>query len=191
MSAIYTGAPNASYSNAPQIGALWTPYFSPPDFLPYQFNAGVTYSQVAGYPLANRANYYPIVFHSDVNIDTFFIVNGNTTSGNICFAIADSAGTRKLTTGSTAMTGSANAIQNYSVTATHFTAGLYFLCLSIDNTTATPARFTTTFNTPIMITEFAYQEASAFPVPSTISFATANATGQIYFIGCKSTLLPG
>ena len=128
----------------------------------------------ATWPTSNLAIFVPFILTRPYIVTNLFCINGATASGNIDIGIYSEDGTRLVSKGSTAQAGT-NTTQNLSVTSTELGAGLFYLALACNNTTATFNRYSTAANT-----HGAYgtaQMASAFALPATATFAT---TGQSY-----------
>lgn len=95
-------------------------------------------SQAAGaiaWPLANLAILVPFTLPVDRTAYGFSWFNG-TPSGNLDFGIYNEDGTKVVTLGSTAASGS-NAQQTGTITPTALVAGSYFFAFACDNTTQT------------------------------------------------------
>lgn len=134
---------------------------------------------VGTWPTANLAFYIPISVHSTLTVVKMFIENGGTASGNVDLGIYDAGGTRLVSTGSTAQSGT-SAIQEFDITDTTLTPGLYYLAMAIDNTTATLQRWSVT--TALAKAIGVCTQASAFALPSSATFATPS-SGNLPFIG--------
>jgi hypothetical protein len=120
------------------------------------------------YPAANLAIYVPFYLQAPMLVKTVYWANGAAVSGNIDVGVYD-AGKRKIySTGSIAQAG-VNSIQK--VTPTPFTlgTGLFFLAISMDNTTGVLLRITMT-SLAFYQTLGVYQQ-SVFPLPATATFS--------------------
>lgn len=123
----------------------------------------------AGWPLANRAIYVPIVVPEAFTIARFFSVNASVT-GNDDVGLYSSAGVKQLSTGSSART---NACNYYDVADTAFAAGAYYLALAHDNT---GQHYAVTQSLDVTRLEGVLMEAAAFPLPvnmTPVTIATA------------------
>ena len=133
---------------------------------------------------ANVAIYVPFSISSPRLIRKLFWQNGTAVSGNVDCGIYDSAGTKIVSTGSTAQSGT-SAIQSVDITDTMLGPGQYFLALAMDNTTATTIR--ASINSVRVKMYGIFQQATAFPLPATATFAT-NTGGYLPFFGATTIL---
>jgi len=135
----------------------WAGYVRPPD------SAG---PGSGAWPTANKAFYQPIYIPESCTM-THFVYYGDGASGNVCMALYNSAGVRLVTTGSVAHVGGTSAhviAANYSLDT-----GAYFIGCAMDNAAGSMFRY----NASIQILRLAgcFQETSAFPLPTTATFA--------------------
>ena len=107
-----------------------------------------------------------------------FTLNGATAGNNVDVGIYTGDGTRLISMGSTAQSGT-NAIQTYNITDTALGAGLYRLGIAMDGTTGTLFRQNSNalFENPAGI----QQQASAFALPATLTGAAAASSYQPVF----------
>jgi hypothetical protein len=122
------------------------------------------------YPAANLAIYVPFYLTVPIIFKTAGWHNGSVVSGNIDVAIYGAKGTRIVSTGSTAQSGTTTSQQVTLASPIQLGAGLYFLAIAVDNTT-----------TQLFAMGFGglgfcqgsgmFQQASAFPLPATATFA--------------------
>jgi hypothetical protein len=126
----------------------------------------------AAWPTANLAFYYGVVVLRPLTIYQIGTSNGATASGNVDVGIYDFAGNRLVSSGSTAQSGTSVG-QVFDITDTVLTPGNYFLAMAVDNITATFFRVSP--STEQLRCNGVYQQASAFPLPSTATFATPTA----------------
>lgn len=119
----------------------------------------------AGWPLANRAIYVPIVVPDTFTVARFFSVNGSAT-GNDDVGLYNSAGVKQLSTGSSARTSACNY---YDVADTSFVAGFYYLALAHDNT---GQHLAVAQSLDVTRLEGVLMEAAAFPLPATMTPVT-------------------
>lgn len=122
------------------------------------------------FPVANTAYFIPFVVSKPITVVKMFLCNGAAVSGNVDLGIYDSAGTKIISIGSTAQSGT-SARQEFDITDTQIGPGQFYMALAIDNTTAA------TKNGPLsnVILGKAFgiaEQASAFPLPATATFAT-------------------
>lgn len=134
---------------------------------------GIAFSGFASgaWPTANLAFYFPITLTEPFTVDRMFWFNGSTIAAtNADAGIYTKDGTRIVSTGSTALSGT-NTLQAAEVTNTTFGPGLFYMALALDTNTGHQFRVTT------MLAEHlrgwgVFQEASAFALPATATFAT-------------------
>lgn len=94
-----------------------------------------TFTNAGTWPTADLALYCPIVVTRRVLVKKL-VAGINTASGNVCMGVYDDAGTRLITSGSTA----AAIEQVFDVTDTPIGPGIFYLALVADNTTITVTR---------------------------------------------------
>jgi hypothetical protein len=125
------------------------------------------------FPTANKAFYFPVRLAKPFRPALIFWGNGATASGNVDAGIYDLAGTRLFSTGSTAQSGT-TTLQSVSVSGLLLAAGRYYVALAADNTTATFLRGAQSVT--LQRGYGALQQASAFPLPATATFAALAST---------------
>lgn len=135
------------------------------------------------WPAANRAIYVPMRLGRPFLVAKLWWHNG-TVAGppNVDCGIYTSDGRRLLSTGSTAQ-GSSTVIQSVDVTHTWLDAGLYYLALAVSANTS--AMFRTSVSASALRAIGVVQQASALPLPTTATFATA-ASSYLPYFGCSS-----
>jgi hypothetical protein len=143
-------------------------------------------STSGAYPASNRALYIPFRLTRPFTVKTLFAVNGATASGNIDVGVYDSAGTRLVSSGSTAQAGT-NAIQEFDVADTLLGVGQFYLALAMDNTTGT--LFRVALSHLFLIPQGVAQQAAAFPLPATATFAQYASTYLPMFGACARTVV--
>lgn len=154
---------------------------------PWTRENGATASTVsalssAAWPSANLAMYMPFALARPTLIVKLFCVNGATASGNVDMAIYDWAGTRLVSIGSTAQSGT-NAVQEFNITDTWLGPGKFYLAVAMDGTTGTLFRGQSTLQGN---REAGWlQQASAFALPANATFA-ANTTNYQPAIGATT-----
>lgn len=128
------------------------------------------YSSSAWPAGANTAVFIPFLVGKEITFSTMFWVNGTVVSGNVDVGVYSQDGTKIVSKGSTAQSGT-SAIQIVTVTTTTIGPGLYYLALVLDNATGTIASYPIG---QVLKTKFtgAAQMASAFALPSSATFAT-------------------
>lgn len=126
----------------------------------------------AAWPAANRALFIPFTLSQPIAVAAMFTYNGGTASGNLDLGIYSEDGTRILSTGSTAMSGT-STLQVISVTSTVIGPGRMYLAMAVDNTTAIFRAANTGYITAIAFKVAGMaQMASAFALPATATLAT-------------------
>lgn len=133
---------------------------------------GLTFSTAAAWPTANKAFYYPFIVPVPVVVKQVSWLNGGTVNGNVDFGVYDVAGAKSISLGSTAMSG-ANAIQVGNLTDTTINAGYYYFAMASSSGTAT---FFRVAPPALLLRAFGVlEQASAFALPSTATFAVMTA----------------
>lgn len=123
------------------------------------------------YPASNAAIYIPFTVSELITVRKLFSYNGAAASGNIDVGIYDAAGTRLASTGSTAQSGT-NTLQVFDITDFVLVPGKYYLAVAMDNTTGTLFAHTAGIAGHHYASGGVMQEASAFPLPATATFAS-------------------
>lgn len=124
-----------------------------------------TLSLAGTWPAANRAIYVPFYVADTPTMVGGWILNGTVASGNLDIGIYK-AGTRLVSMGSTAMSGT-SALQLFNTADTALTAGWHYMAMACDNVTATIGAWNITNN---YARGFGLlMEESAFPLPATMT----------------------
>lgn len=136
---------------------------------------------------ANIARYYPVLV-PEPTIVTKIAVRIGTSSGNLDLGIYDEQGVRLVSSGSTAMAAT-STMQVIDITDTLLTPGVYYLAIAVDNTTAS---FNNINNSTGPLAGACSmmgirQEASAFPLPATATFA-ATTSDYLMTITCTTRI---
>lgn len=124
----------------------------------------------AVWPEASRAYLFPIKIGEITTLTKAWSVNGTVVSGNLDIGLYDAAGTRLLSTGSTAQAGT-STLQIVDITDVTIPAGHYYLALAEDNAAATFLRG----SWPISAQNFAGVlsiDPDVFPLPATVTPTT-------------------
>jgi hypothetical protein len=145
---------------------------------------GITHSALTGgstpssgaFPASNDALFVPVVIKQTVLIKRLFSLNGATASGNIDVGIYSEDGSRIVSSGSTAQSGT-SIPQFFDITDLVITPGRYYFAVAMNNTTGTLFRVTTGVIARFQCLGLAKQ-ATAFALPATATFATITA---VYF----------
>ena len=125
------------------------------------------------YPSANLAIYIPFTIAKPIVVVKLFSYNGATVSGNIDMGIYTADGTRLVSIGSTAQATTSN-VQEFDISDTLLNAGLYYLAVAKNDTTGTLFAVASGSAVAALATMGIAQQASAFPLPATATFATAS-----------------
>lgn len=134
----------------------------------------------AVWPTANRAFYLPVCLAQPITIIRLFVANGTAVSGNVDVGVylPDSnnlPGTKLISSGSTAQAGT-SVCQYFDVADTGCPAGLIWLALACNNTTAQFQK-----HAPNLTTATAFgmlMQDTAFALPSSATPATLSGTPQ-------------
>lgn len=145
---------------------------------PYlQFGVGFlgAASVSVAWPTANKAIYMPVLLAEPLLVTQMWVENGATASGNIDVGIYDEAGTRIVSSGSTAQSGT-SAMQVFNVTDTLLGPGVFYIAVALDNTTGT-VHVWGSATTILGRATGALQQTSAFALPAVATFATLTTYG--------------
>lgn len=116
----------------------------------------------------NLAIYVPISVPVPFLAARFMVANGSNTTGNVDIGIYTAAGSRLLSTGSTARA-SASAVQYIDVTNTVFAAGHYYIGMVASSTTGTFAQATFASAVRSFMTGALEESLGATTLPSTMT----------------------
>src|SRR5262249_28090905 len=94
----------------------------------------------AAWPANNRAIYVPFELDHPMLVVRMWVFNGGTTSGNLDVGLYSADGTRLVSAGSTAQSGTSQ-IQMIDITDTMLDRGAFYMALSSSTTSATFMRF--------------------------------------------------
>lgn len=139
------------------------------------FNIDYAVTNIAtsgAWPTANKAFYLPFVIPEPVIVTQLATWNGATASGNIDIGIYDSSGTRIVSAGSTAQSGT-NTLQTFNITDTTLGRGAFYLGIAKNDTTGTIFRSAT--QTVLYRVWGILEQTSAFALPATATFALLSA----------------
>jgi hypothetical protein len=140
----------------------------------YAMSASVTFTAGTGWGAANYACYCPVVVRQAITVYQLGWVNGSSVAGNFDVGIYDKALNRLVSSGSTAQAGT-STVQLADITDTSLPPGLYYLAMSSDTASGNPF-LRMAFSAGAVGRAFGCaQQASAFPLPSTATFAAFGA----------------
>ena len=122
------------------------------------------------YVTANLAVFIPFGVPEAVTVTKLWFSNGAAVAGLLDVAIYDPAGTRLVSTGSTGQSGT-NRIQVVDVGDIALGRGVYYLAISSDTSGATQKVFAAAPAAAIGQAMGLLQQASAFVLPATATFA--------------------
>lgn len=135
------------------------------------------------YPASNDAIFVPVTVKQTVLIKRLYSLNGTSANNNIDVGIYTKGGTRVVSSGSTAQSGT-NAPQFYDVTDLTLSPGLYYLAVAMDGTSGTLFRLAPGLH--ILQLLGVAKQATAFALPATATFATPTAN-YLPVIGAEIT----
>lgn len=123
----------------------------------------------AAWPVSNTAYFIPFEIQQPFLVKLMAITNENTVSGNVDVGVYAEDGTRLISKGSTAQSGTFSN-QTLDVTDTVLAPGKYYLAMAMDNTTGIVGRLATGLER--LKTVGILEMATAFPLPAVATFAT-------------------
>jgi hypothetical protein len=121
------------------------------------------------WPTANLAIFVPFSISVTSKIVKAFILNGDTVSGNVDIGIYSADGTKIVSMGSTAMSGS-NALQEFDIADTVLAPGTYYMAMSCSTTGASFQAVTFGSATRLRLMGMV-QAASQLPLANAPTFA--------------------
>jgi len=129
-----------------------------------------SFGNAVAWPSANRAIFWPITITENYDVATMVVHNGDAAAGNFDMGIYTIDGTRLVSSGSTAMSGT-NVLQSVSVSYT-LTAGRYLVAMSSDTAGGTQHWRACTFGDQERTNIYGMaQMAAAFPLPASATLA--------------------
>jgi hypothetical protein len=135
----------------------------------------------------NQVYYIPIVVRSRIVVRKLFVANATSVAGNVDVGLFDQAGTKVVSSGSTAQSG-ADAEQYFDVTDTVVGRGLYYLAVVANGVSSQVAAHA--ISAPFLAATGVLAQTGTFPLPATATFALIHATGALPIIGLlTSTVL--
>lgn len=123
------------------------------------------------WPSANRGIFIPFRTTAPITVRQLFVYNGATAAGNIDMGIYDAVGTRLVSIGPTAQSGT-SVLQIFDITDTQIGVGMFYLALVCSLGTATVMRSSLT---PAGFTQAMgiMQQASVGTLPANATFAAS------------------
>lgn len=134
----------------------------------------------AAWQTANAAIYVPFFLEELFTVTQMFTYNGAAVSGNIDVGLYTEGGTRIVSAGTTAQSGTA-ALQVYNTTDVALVPGRYYMAVALDN--ATGELFQSTASVPLLRMFGVAREAAAFVLPATATFAAVATATLVPMIG--------
>ena len=133
------------------------------------------------WPTSNQGIFVPFYITTPKTAYKMFVHNGATASGNLDVGIYDSTGAKLVTMGSTAQAG-INALQILDIADTVLAAGNYYMAIAMDGTVGTA--FMAGSIASVAAEAFNVRRmASAFPLPTSATFAASVGTSKIPLFG--------
>lgn len=139
-----------------------------------RFATSGTQSNSTAWPTANMALYIPFTLNQTITVQKFFTANGTATGNNVDIGLYAQDGTRLVSAGSTAQSGT-STIQYYSVTPLTIGPGAYYLALAVNGASSTFVAHTAGSSRNFKAVGV-YEQTSAFALPATATFATTTRT---------------
>lgn len=137
----------------------------------------------AAYPSANLAIFYPFVLSERATAVQLWMYNGGTASGNADLGVYYPDGTRLVSMGSTAQSGTSD-LQRMNITDTVLPAGVtLYMAVAFNGTTGTLHRMPASVGIPQLRALGLLEMASAFPLPATATFAAITTANYIPCVG--------
>lgn len=133
------------------------------------------------WPSSNRAYFIPFNISITILVTKLWVANGTTASNNFDVGIYDEQGTRIISSGSTARTGT-SVVQSVNITDTMIGPGRFYFGLAQDGTSGHNIRFSGITSAGQAGLVGVYSMNSAFALPATATFATS-ATSYIPICG--------
>lgn len=159
-------------------GPLLTPYHKESIGADIAFNTTTIQSRT--WTTANLACYYPFYLPSYSVVLKLWWVNGGTATGNVDCGVYTEGGTRIVSTGSTGQSG-ASAIQEVNITDTTLAPGRYYMALACSSASSTIRSGLP--NTNQCRSMGVLEQATAFALPSTATFAQVSASRNMPLAG--------
>lgn len=129
-----------------------------------------TYSANIAWPSASLAFFMPCLLQTARTVYGFGWLNGSTVSGNVDCGIYSAEGAQRAALGGVAQSGT-SVVQTATLgSSVALDPGRYYMAMVADNVTGTFSRISTVGAPTLRVTGVA-QEASAYPLPSTATFA--------------------
>lgn len=128
----------------------------------------------AVWPSANRAIFIPFEVEHPYLVTQMYTFNGTAAAGNIDLGVYSEDGTRIVSTGSTAQSGT-TTYQIVDVTDTMIGRGCFYMALALSSASGTNSRFTSATTITGLASGMMIQD-TAFALPATATFAATTST---------------
>ena len=131
----------------------------------------------AAWPSNNRALYVPIYVPTRFTVARFLVLNGSNATGNVDVGLYSNTGSKLMSTGSTARSGTSVA-QYIGVTDQSFSPGAYYLALVGSSTTGQYMRTVSTSVYDTQVAGYLFEDLGATTLPSSMTpsaYTVANA----------------
>jgi hypothetical protein len=135
---------------------------------------------VGAWPSANLAIYIPIGLPRRVIVRTLYFASGTTGTGNVAMGLYLPSGVAVVGP-ATAAKGTSAIVQVIDVTDAAVGPGLYYLGLSCSN--ATDTFYRSASSAPLPAAGGILVETSAYPLPSTATFALDQGLSYVPYVG--------
>lgn len=174
-----TYIPNYSFPQSPVISTVSNESIG---LMALTLNSTAILTSTA-WPSANRAVYIPFSLRRSVQIYKMFTANGSSVGNSFDIGIYTEDGTKIISTGTTAQSGT-TVIQVVTVTTTTIGPGKFYLAMACNGITG--QYLSGTFNANATALLGVLTQNTAFNLPATASFATA-ATAYTPVFGFSTT----
>lgn len=138
-------------------------------------------SATLAWPSQYQAVYVPVAVRSRVVAKKMWFGSGSTGTGNLDIGIYDAAGTRLVSTGSTAKD-TTNGVRWLDITDTTLLPGLYYLALNSDSTTDT-YKWTNSNAAAVTAAGLLFEAVGSVTLPATASWGTDSTRNYFPRIG--------
>lgn len=177
-----TNFPQSVFPTAPTISTLSLESIG----MEFIISQGGGPGSTGAWPTANKAIYLPFSLKYPTLIKLMFSVNGSSAANTRDLGIYSEDGTRIVSIGSTAGSGT-NNIQTYDITDTLIGPGRFYMAIASSNVTSQFFRAAGS-SLPRLQALGIYEQTTAFPLPATATFASLSSL-YIPLIGLSTTTL--
>jgi hypothetical protein len=149
----------------------------------FRIGSGIPYIDShtsAAWPMANRALYIPFELDRPMRVTQMYAMNGSAAGGNMDVGIYTADGTRLVSNGSVAQTGT-TVLQIFNITDTYLDCGAFWMALALSSVAGTMYRLTHGAANDWLVWG-GLQQDTAFPLPATAALAV-NTTAYLPLFG--------